>query len=284
MKRAIHHVLIIENHHKKEAAALVTQIEEYCKEKRIQVTVKNVSECENLSFLHDIDLAFSLGGDGTVLFSSRKLSQTQTPILAVNLGNFGFITEISKDEWMDAFEKYQAGFLGISKRIMVEATVQRGSKTVNSFLGLNDIVIGAAGISKIVTLHVSLSYTALGEYRADGVILSTPTGSTAYSAATGGPILDPEMEALIINPISPFTLSNRPIVVPGNEKVLVTVDKNQRTDVLLTVDGQYAIKLQPEDRISVTMSDKKASIIRSDKRNFYEVLRTKLNWSGGPDA
>ncbi len=284
MKRAIRHVLIIENHHKQEAAALVTQIEKYLTEKRIQVTVKNVSECDNLSFLHDVDLAFSLGGDGTVLFSSRKLSQAQTPILAVNLGNFGFITEISKNEWRDAFEKYQAGFLGISKRVMVEATVQRGLKIVNSFLGLNDIVIGAAGISKIVTLHVSLSYTTLGEYRADGVILSTPTGSTAYSAATGGPILDPEMEAIIINPISPFTLSNRPIVVPGNEKVLVTVDKNQRTDVLLTVDGQYAIKLQPEDRITVTMSDKKASIIRSDKRNFYEVLRTKLNWSGGPDA
>jgi NAD+ kinase len=145
-------------------------------------------------------------------------------------------------------------------------------------------VVSASGISRIVRLRLSLSQAYLGEYRADGMIVSTPTGSTAYSAAAGGPILEPEMEALIINPICPFTLSNRPLVVRGTETVHIEVMKKQRTDLNLTVDGQSTVPLKPGDTIEVRAGAKKAHIIRSDKRNFFEVLRSKLNWSGGPDA
>jgi NAD+ kinase len=167
---------------------------------------------------------------------------------------------------------------------MLDVSVTRNGAELNSFTGLNDGVIGATGISKIVRLQISLSDTYVGGYRADGVIVSSPTGSTAYSAAAGGPILDPEMEAMIINPICPFTLSNRPIVVPGDKNIIIEVMEKQRTDILLTVDGQYAVELLPRDTIHIGLSEKRALIIRSDRRNFYEVLRTKLNWSGGPDA
>ena len=167
---------------------------------------------------------------------------------------------------------------------MLDIIVIRGGKQIAEFTGLNDGVVCSAGISKIVRLHLSLTDTELGDYRADGIIVSTPTGSTAYSAAAGGPILDPEMEAMIINPICPFTLSNRPIVVPGEEKVYIEIKSIQRTEVILTIDGQSTFPLLPEDCIEVKRAEKKALIIRSDKRNFYEVLRSKLKWSGGPDA
>lgn len=284
MSRLIRNVLIIVNKHKPDAKTMCSNIKDYLQSRRIGVDFFSVPTENTLEVNKAYDLAFSLGGDGTVLFSSRVLSSLQIPILAINLGDFGFITEISKDEWKDAFEKYQQGFLGISERIMVQVAVSRENETVGSYLGLNDAVIGAAGISKIVQLHLSISNTTVGEYRADGVIISTPTGSTAYSVAAGGPILDPEMEAWIVNPICPFTLSNRPLVIPSEQEITIEVVERQRTGVLLTVDGQYAVELMPKDRIKVTVSDKKARIIRSDRRNFYEVLRSKLNWSGGPDA
>jgi NAD+ kinase len=151
-------------------------------------------------------------------------------------------------------------------------------------MGLNDAVISASGISKIVKLSVRLSDTPLGRYRADGIIVATPTGSTAYSAAAGGPILHPEMDAMILNPICPFTLSHRPIVVPHDEEIVVEVEEEQRTGLMMTVDGQSEFPLKPDDRIVIRASEEKARIVRSNKRTFYEVLRTKLNWSGGPDA
>ena len=284
MKHHIANVLIIVNHLKAEASGMLESVRKYLQDREINVTVKQVENDNQIDNFENIDLAVSLGGDGTVLYSSRVLSNRQIPILAVNLGDFGFITEVSQYEWIDAFEKYQKGYLGISKRIMLDVLLIRNGKKRLCWNGLNDAVVGATGTSKIIRLDVSLADTPVGEYRADGVIVSTPTGSTAYSAAAGGPILAPEMEAMILNPICPFTLSNRPLVVPGWENINITIKEHQRTDVLLTVDGQYAEQLRPEDTISIKMSERHALIIRSDKRNFYEVLRKKLNWSGGPDA
>jgi NAD+ kinase len=202
----------------------------------------------------------------------------------VNIGDFGFITEVGRDEWAQAFDKYCDGKLGISHRIMLETRVLRGDQEVGFYTGLNDSVIASAGISKIVRLRVDVNGTALGRYRADGVIVSTPTGSTAHAAAAGGPILDPEMRALVLIPICPFTLSNRPLVLQGNEPVFIEVEQDQRTDVFLTVDGQDLFPLVEGDRICFSISEFPARIVRSDKRNFFEVLRSKLNWSGGPDA
>jgi NAD+ kinase len=202
----------------------------------------------------------------------------------VNLGDFGFITEVTRDEWIDAFERFRSGMIEAGDRLLITVTVHRQGKEIATFMGLNDAVISASGISKIVKLSVRLSDTPLGRYRADGIIVATPTGSTAYSAAAGGPILHPEMDAMILNPICPFTLSHRPIVVPHDEEIVVEVEEEQRTGLMMTVDGQSEFPLKPDDRIVIRASEEKARIVRSNKRTFYEVLRTKLNWSGGPDA
>jgi NAD+ kinase len=278
-------VLIIVNLLKNDAQSLVGEITSHMSSLGIESEVfafEGKPPCEPR--VNNVDLAFSLGGDGTVLYSARVLSPHHIPVFAVNIGDFGFITEVSKNEWISAFEKYVDGKLGISQRLMLKARVIRNGKTAAEFSGMNDAVISAAGISKIVRLQVALSKTPIGKYRADGIIVATPTGSTAYSAAAGGPILDPELEALIINPICPFTLSNRPLVVHADEIINVEVDENQRAEVIMTVDGQVGFHLMPKDKIIISRMEEKALIIRSDKRNFFEVLRSKLSWSGGPYA
>ena len=232
---------------------------------------------------NDVDFAFSLGGDGTVLFCARLLSGREVPILAVNIGDFGFITEVSKDEWRAAFDNYLEGNVGLSSRGMLEVNVGRDGTRMGPYLALNDAVIGAHHISKVIKLGVRISETALGRYRADGLIISTPTGSTAYSMAAGGPILTPEMDAMILNPICPFTLSNRPLVVPGDEAIEIEVE-DQTAEIILTLDGQTVVPLRSSDTVRIKISSSRAVIIRSDKRNFLDVLRAKLKWAGGPDA
>jgi len=284
MLRSIKNILIIANMNKPEAKPLIDEIKKYMDDHGITTTIFGFKRKPEIPNIENIDFVFSLGGDGTVLFSSRIVESHGIPILAVNLGSFGFITEISKNEWKSAFEKFAAGELSLSRRIMVKVMVEREGKRIATFRGLNEGVISGSGISKIVRLNVMLNKTSLGQYRADGIIFSTPTGSTAYGVAAGGPILDPEIEAFILNPICPFTLSNRPIVVSGNDVVFVNIEKEQRAELILSIDGQEVFPLQKGDNIIFEKSHSKALLVRSDKRNFYEVLRSKLNWSGGSDA
>ena len=280
----IRRVLLVANYQKPAARELVDEIRAYLEGQAVAVVVFAFSGKTAPPEVDSFDLAISLGGDGTVLFASRFLSSHRVPILAVNLGDFGFITEITRDEWQVAFEKFRAGKLAAGDRLVLAVEVFRGGVKVAEFQGLNDAVVAAQGISKIVKLSLELLEDRLGPYRADGMIIATPTGSTAYSAAAGGPILHPEMEAIIINPICPFTLSHRPIVVHAQERVTIAIEPEQRTGVILTIDGQTVYTLEPGDEVRVCRSPDKVRIIRSDKRTFYEVLRTKLNWSGGPDA
>lgn len=294
----IKNALIVVNRAKEDASEVGAQIEEYLAAIGASVDTHGYAEKPGAFTVSDYDVAFSLGGDGTVLYCSRLLGTGSAdsagcrdkpagqsiPIFAVNVGDFGFITEVSKDEWKQAFEKFRNGKLGISERVMVETTLYRGGEAIEIRCGLNDVVIASAGTSKVVRLSVDIGETTLGRYRADGVIIATPTGSTAYSVAAGGPILAPEMDALILNPICPFTLSNRPLVLPGDIPIHIGVEPRQRTDVVLTVDGQETVELAEGDRLKIRRADTKARIVRSDRRNFYEVLRSKLNWSGGPDA
>ncbi len=284
MRLTIRHVLVIANTEKPHADALAEEVRIYLEEQGIDVVVFRYSGNAAQPALKDYDLAISLGGDGTVLFSSRILSSRSIPILPVNLGDFGFITEVIQEEWKDAFEQYRSGVIEAERRLLVSVTHIRGGREIGKYIGLNDAVISSAGIAKIVRLSVRLSETFVARYRADGIIVATPTGSTAYSAAAGGPILHPGMEAMIINPISPFTLSHRPLVVPAEEQIDIEIDEYQRTSLVLTVDGQAQIPVLPLDRIAVRASVERARILRSEKRTFYDVLRSKLNWSGGPDA
>ncbi|MDR2096219.1 MAG: NAD(+)/NADH kinase [Treponema sp.] len=244
------------------------------------------------------DIAFSLGGDGTVLYTARTMAPLGVPILPLNLGTLGFIAAVPPDDWETVFETWLVGKAPLSRRLMLELRVERGGRTVLQGSCLNDAVISASGIAKIIHLQVSseTAFTAgaepgasrryehirLGSYRSDGLIVSTPTGSTAYSVAAGGPILDPEMEAFIINPICPFTLSNRPVVVPAWETVIVEIEAVQRSGVLLTVDGQITEPLEPLDRIYIKKASYQAGLIASGREAFYTALLTKLNWFGIP--
>ena len=286
--RKVKKILIVMNHFKRDTS-LIGSMREFLRDREIECIEYNIEResplnLENREALDSVDLAISLGGDGTLLYCAKIVAGRNIPILAINLGSLGFITEISREEWREAFTKFVDEELIISSRMMVKVCVMREDKSINCYLGLNDGVIGTGGISKLIRLKVYVSGTYIGRYKADGVIVATPTGSTAYSMAAGGPILHPEMEALILSPICPFTLSNRPLVIPPEEKLEILVEEEQRTDVVLTVDGKDAFTLRPGDRITFERSKEKTFIVQSDRRNFYEVLRSKLNWAGEPNA
>jgi NAD+ kinase len=230
------------------------------------------------------ELVVSLGGDGTVLYAARVAAPLGIPILPINLGRLGFIAEIGRAEWPSAIAAWAKGGLLVSERLMLSVEAWRGEEKVASFWAMNDATVSAQGIAKLIGFGISLGSSSLVRYRADGVIISTPTGSTAYNLAAGGPVLHPEMEAMIVNPVCPFTLSNRPLVVPATEAVEVTMEESKRTGAMLTIDGQETFTLRWGDRIRVSGAAKKARIFVSPGFAFYELLRSKLAWSGGPDA
>ncbi|MDR2952219.1 MAG: NAD(+)/NADH kinase [Treponema sp.] len=233
------------------------------------------------------DIAFSLGGDGTVLSAARCLAPLGVPILPVNLGTLGFIAAVEKEKWLDVFLRWEKGELSLSRRCMLEISVERNSQIIMINHCLNDAVISATGIAKLIKLRLNFTNsdnTALGYYRCDGLIIATPTGSTAYSLAAGGPILDPEMEAVILNPICPFTLSNRPLVLPSRQTLAVTVAEEQRSGVLLTVDGQEIFNLECKDRIIIRQAPWPALLIFADRHGYYSALNSKLSLSGNGNA
>lgn len=284
MPRTVSTVLIIANLDKDGAAVLLEEMHAYFAARGMKVSVISFSGKPSPPDAGSHDLAVSLGGDGTVLYCARLLAGKNIPILPVNLGNFGFITEIPKEEWKDAFEKYEAGKLRVGRRVLLQIRVLRAGAGVFAVTALNDLVISSGSISKLLRLSAFVSGYPIVRYRADGVIVSTPTGSTAYSAAAGGPMLHPEMEALQLVPICPFGLSYRPLVIPASEEVSIQVEQGQRADVILTADGQDVFLLRENDVIQASAAGTRIGIIQSDRRSFYTVLKEKLGWSGGPNA
>ena len=283
--KPISRVVILVNLQKGDARSFAQDIGTYLDQLGIDHHTYLMADAQESLPIHaDTDLAICLGGDGTVLSCARLLHPFGIPMLAVNLGTFGFITEVCKDEWEETFDLYREGKVTVSRRLMVRVSVTRNGEKVFQGHGLNEMTLAASGISKMVSLDLMINGTNVGKFRSDGIIVSTPTGSTGYSLAAGGPILDVALDALIINPICPFTLSNRPLVVAGEDVVDIVVRSGQRTQIALTVDGQVMVPLQEEDRITVEKARSKALLIMSPRRNYYEVIRDKLNWSGGMHA
>jgi NAD+ kinase len=283
-RRDIRTVLTVINSGKDDVQSVVRSINDFARARKIDVVSLDFANHGRAVDFPNIDLAISLGGDGTLLSCARMFAPRGVPILAVNMGDFGFITEVSKSELLETWEGYLGGGLGESERLMLSVSVSRDGVEAASFVGLNEAVIGIKGISRMIRLKIFLSDAYMGRYRADGVIVATPTGSTAYSMAAGGPILHPEMEAFILTPICPFTLSNRPTVVPATEILRVDVEEPQKVETVLTMDGQETFPLRPRDSVYIRRAPQKARIVHTDKRTFYEVLRTKLNWTGEPHA
>ena len=281
-QRQVRHVLIIANWSKKTSHTLSQTIVDYLAEKGIESSVSRTNKGnEPLVVNKDTDLVICLGGDGTVLYCARYLQDLGIPILAINVGTFGYITEISVEEWQEAIDYFLEGKNTISRRLMIRVGVFRKGKKVFTAHGLNEMVVSSSGISKVVSLSLRIGSTEAGFFRSDGMIIATPTGSTGYSLAAGGPILDVDLTSLIITPICPFTLSNRPLVVSGESTITLTIPKGQRTGLMLSVDGQQNFCLQEDDMIIVEKSQSKALLVASERRNYIEVLRDKLNWSGG---
>ncbi|MDR3129988.1 MAG: NAD(+)/NADH kinase [Treponema sp.] len=284
--------LLFVNFHKAEALTLAEEIKSETSRWGVKPALYSSEDTSVFSPAAAYDIAVSLGGDGTVLYAARVVSPCNIPILPINIGTLGFIAAVRPEEWAAVFLTWLDGTVCISRRLMLDVTVERQDKAVVRAVCLNDAVVSSSGIAKIVRLTVSAKtgervsgdgeFLRLGHYRSDGLIVSTPTGSTAYSVAAGGPILDPEIEAFIINPICPFTLSNRPIVVPEGDTVIVEVEAEQRSELLLTLDGQTSELLEPGDRILIRSAPFRTRLIASGRRAFYTALRTKLNWSGAP--
>lgn len=266
------------NSHKENSSSTAAAIKSELEKRKIETTLFSFEGKPQNPPQGKWDIAFSVGGDGTVLYTARCLAPLGVPILPVNLGSLGFIA--GSNDWIDVFEKWQRGEIDVSNRCMLEVSVEREGKAVFKNVCLNDTVISASGIAKLINLVVNMGSnareTALGSYRCDGLIVATPTGSTAYSMAAGGPILDPEMEAMILTPICPFSLSNRPFVLPSRQTLVITVEKEQRTGVLLTIDGQDVFNLEREDKIFVNQSINSAKLIYADRHTYYSALRTKL--------
>lgn len=226
------------------------------------------------------DFAVCLGGDGTVLFAARYCAPKRIPVFPINLGEFGFIAGIEPAHWQDALSEYLAGDAERHERLMLSAAVYRKGRCMGTFEALNDVVISGGGIAKLINLALSFNGMSFGVYRADGVIVSSPTGSTAYSAASGGPLMDPTVAAFVLTPISAFSLSNRPIVLPASGVMRIEVLHNRQKDVIVSIDGQQSFPLQEGDTIDVKISQHRLELIGCSPEAFYTALRSKLAWSG----
>ena len=223
-----------------------------------------------------VDLIIVLGGDGTLLSVSRSVGDLGTPLLGVNLGGLGFLTATTLDEMLPAVEALLEGRMVIDERMMLAARVRRGGAVVADLLALNDVVIMKSAMSRIIDFTVAVDGQAATAYRADGLIIATPTGSTAYSLSAGGPILFPTMDAVVITPICSHTLTNRPIVLPGTQRMEVTLRANQ--EVMLTVDGQVGFGLREDDVVETQRAAARIRLVRFPHKHFFSVLRTKLKW------
>ncbi|MDD2232132.1 MAG: NAD(+)/NADH kinase [Sphaerochaetaceae bacterium] len=273
-------ILIVCNRSKAGAEQLSQDISSFFSDKA--VTCLDANQLEESQSKLCVDLAFSIGGDGTVLTCCRALSDCEsTPIIAIKMGTFGYMTEVDAAHWKDVYKQYIEGIIGLSERRMLTASLSRSGCCFEPFSdALNDIVISGSGGARIVKLNMFINGCFGGAIRSDGVIVASPTGSTAYSMAAGGPILDPEMNAMIITPVCPFSLSNRPIVIGGDSSVEFQVLEDQRTGVSLNADGQVEKMLVEGDRIRIE-STKRALFVNPQKRRFIEVIRDKLHWDGG---
>ena len=228
------------------------------------------------------DLVVILGGDGTLIGMAGRIAKAgaDVPILGVNFGSLGFLTEITLPELYDALESTLAGTAGIDSRMMLLAQTLRNDEPFSEYPVLNDIVITKGALSRIVEISVTVGDEAVTRVRADGLIIASPTGSTAYNLAAGGPIVHPALDAMLLTPIAPHTLSNRPVVIPASSEVHVRPIMDSNSEVFVTFDGQSGFPLLSTDIVSVRRAAKPLQIIKAANRTYFEVLRSKLRWGG----
>lgn len=226
------------------------------------------------------DLVVLLGGDGTLIGTAGRIAQagTQVPILGVNFGSLGFLTEITLPELYDSLQSVLDGEAEIDERMMLCARTLRTGATFADRFVVNDVVITKGALSRIIDLSVSVGGQLVMQVRADGLIVATPTGSTAYNLASGGPIVHPTVDAMLLTPIAPHMLTNRPVVLPAASTVRVAPIMNGNDEVFVTFDGQWGYPLQADDIIEIGRADRVLRLVRAARRNYWDVLRQKLKW------
>jgi NAD+ kinase len=284
---------IIAKQNKPEAVAIVRNLMEWLQPKKVEVYIEE--EMENLLTPHpsgtnlyvmgkkeipsQAEMIIVLGGDGTLLSVARLVGDHEVPILGVNLGGLGFLTEITLEELYRVLERVIQGDFVTDERVVLNAAVIRRGERLAEFVVLNDAVINKGALARIIDLEATINGEYLTTFKSDGLIISTPTGSTAYNLSAGGPIVYPSLHCMIITPICPHTLTNRPIVIPDDVEIRAFL-KTKQQEVILTLDGQQGFSLEYEDVVEVRKAEGRILLIKSPYRHYFELLREKLKWGG----
>jgi NAD+ kinase len=288
---AIRSIGIISKPRRKALEPLLPSLLEWLKQRKIQTILdeETVSTLNAAAGSLDVpvlprselasksDLILVMGGDGTLLAAARGAHGCDVPILAVNLGSLGFLTAVTVGELYDTLEDVIEGKHQVEYRKMLQVSVGRSQKPIETYHALNDAVLNKGAISRMLDFEAYVDGQFVTQIKADGVIVSTPTGSTAYSLAAGGPIVHPSVDAFLLTPICPHTLTNRPLLVPDRSRIEIVL-KTEAEAVYLTVDGQVGLELHYEDRVLCELSPSRIGLVRPPYKGFFEVLRTKLKW------
>jgi NAD+ kinase len=264
-----------------EAWQTAAELSAWLKERDIQKVFEPYAETEDKKKPRDlpagIDLVVVLGGDGTMISTARLIGDADILVLGINYGSLGYLTEFRIEEMFPALKAILDGEYKIERRVMLRIEHWRDTKKIAEGRVLNDVVINKSALARIIEIDVSLNDLFVNSFRADGLIVSTPTGSTAYNLSAGGPIVYPSMNAVVLTPICPFTLTNRPIVVPDDAEIELKL-KNENEGVVLTLDGQIGYPMQAGDRVKIRKSRTTFNLVQPPNRNYFDVLRNKLKW------
>lgn len=278
------HVAIIYKRFRADAKRLAEELAEWFQRQRIAVFCEqNIDDSQfgqgnpKIDIPAATNMAVVLGGDGTFLSVARFLEDRPTPIIGVNLGGLGFLTEISEEDCFQELEQILAGKYEIEERMRLQVKIQRDRREIFRQSVVNDVVINKGALARIVDVKISIDDRYLTHYRADGLIVATPTGSTAYNLSAGGPIVYPTAHSTILTPICPFTLTNRPIILPSDVSIQVELGERIK-DVTLTCDGQVGCQLASSDQIIISAAPNPLRLIKTPAVDYFEILRTKLKW------
>jgi NAD+ kinase len=278
---------IISKPNEPRAADLAARIAEWAAEHEINLFVSNrLQESPPGAFstsaretAESADLLVVLGGDGTMIATARLVGGRGTPVLGINLGSLGYLTEFSADEAIPALDRVTRGDYEVTRRMMLDWRVVRDGEEVGAASALNDVVVNKSALARIIDIECTAGPHYVTTYRADGLIVATPTGSTAYNLSAGGPIIEPGTEAIAICPICPHTLTNRPLVLPESVEIRLKLMTREQ-EVMITSDGQTGLPLMAGDQIEINRSAKTFNTVCAKGRDYFEILRSKLKWSG----
>jgi NAD+ kinase len=288
---AIKRIGVVVKPHQPDALETLCRLTQWLHERKIQLVglaeidheqIKQKTGCavetvEEEQLARSVDLILVLGGDGTMIATARMIGNAEVPVIGVNYGGLGYLAEFPIEELFSALEAILSGQYKVQKRVMLAVELWRGEDLITRNRVLNDVVVNKSALARIIEIEAYLDSQFVNLFRADGLIVATPTGSTAYNLSAGGPVIYPSMNAVVITPICPFTLSNRPIVVPDESSIEVHL-MTDKEEVALTLDGQVGFPMQVNDRIVISKSKASFNLVQPPNRNYFDVLRDKLKW------